>query len=79
MASLTDYFNRDPYQPTYFLGDRVEGKWNGIPFIGTIANDGHVYVGKGPQVSIFVDLPIQYDGKVYRIITAKHEDIKRRK
>lgn len=79
MDSLTRYFNRIAYTPTYFLGDRVEGKWNNIPFIGTVANDSIIYVGRGPQVSVFLDLPIKYDGKIYKIITLTHEDIKPRK
>ena len=39
MASLAEYFEKNRYKPKYFLGDRVFGYWNKIPFIGTVGND----------------------------------------
>ena len=67
MASLTDYFNSIMYQPTYFLGDRVQGKWNGIPFVGTVMNDSRKYVDKDPEISVQVDLPIVYEGNIHNL------------
>ena len=77
MGSLTDYFNRIAYKPTYQIGDRVFGRWNGIPFIGSVGNDTNNIGGEEPRVSVLVDLPIMLDGKVHSVIIVKHEDIKR--
>jgi len=79
MASLTDYFAKIGYKHTYEIGDRVEGKWNGIPFVGSVGNDRIVSEDNGPEVTIHLDLPIKYEDKVYSFIVVKHKDIKRRK
>jgi len=79
MASLIEYFNKFTYKPKWFIGDRVEGKWNGIPFVGSVGNDSLINEEEGPKVSILVDLPILYKGKVYDIITTKPKDLKARK
>lgn len=76
MASLTDYFNRIAYKPKYFIGDRVFGYWNKIPFIGTVGNDTDKIGGEDPRVSIHLDLPIKYEDKVYNILFVTHDDIK---
>lgn len=77
MSNLTEYFNRTGYRAKYFMGDRVEGKWNGIPFVGSIGNDHLVNEDVGPVVSVHLDLPILYKGKVYKILFLKHSNIKR--
>jgi hypothetical protein len=76
MGSLTDYFEKVGYRPTYFIGDRVIGKWNKIPFVGTVGNDTMINEIEGPRISIHLDLPIKYMNKVYTIIFVKHQDIK---
>ena len=78
MASLTDYFNRIGYQPKYWIGDRVFGHWNKIPFIGTVGND-RVIDNTGPQITIQLDLPIKYKGEIKTIIIVKHRDISKLK
>lgn len=75
MASLKEYFEKNRYQPKYFIGDRVKGKWNKIPFIGTVGNDNLVNETEGPKISVHLDLPIKYKDKVYTIIFVKHKDI----
>jgi hypothetical protein len=79
MASLTEYFAKIAYKHTYDIGDRVEGKWNGIPFVGSVGNDRLVNEDDGPEVTIHLDLPIKYEDKIHRIIVVKHKDIKKRK
>lgn len=74
--SQTDYFNNIAYQPKYFIGDRVFGYWNRIPFCGTIGNDGTVDAS-GPKVTVFPDLPIKFTNKFYCVIVVKHKDIKK--
>ena len=77
MGNQTDYFEKIGYRPTYFLGDRVFGKWNKIPFIGTVGNDTKINDIEGPRISIHLDLPIKYKGTVYNFIFVKHKDIKK--
>ena len=77
MQSLTKYFEQVGYKPKYHIGDRVTGKWNKIPFLGTVGNDTLVNETEGPYVLVHSDLPIKYDGKVYNIIRCKHKDIKK--
>ena len=75
MGNQTDYFERIGYKPKYFIGDRVIGKWNKIPFVGTVGND-RVINNNGPEVTIHLDLPIRFDNKIYNFIIVKHKDIK---
>ena len=75
MGTQTDYFNRIGYKPKYHLGDRVFGKWNKIPFIGTVGNDRCID-GVNPEITIHLDLPIRLTGKLYSFIIVKHKDIK---
>lgn len=79
MATLTDYFKRIGYKHVYDIGDRVEGKWNKIPFVGSVGNDRLVNEDRGPEVTIHLDLPIKYKGVIHYILVVKHKDIKRRK
>ena len=60
MSNLTLYFERRAYQPTWFIGDRVQGKWNRIPFVGTVGNDTVISEIEGPRVSVHLDLPIKF-------------------
>jgi len=76
MASLTEYFSKNRYHPKYFLGDRVFGYWNKIPFIGTVGNDTVVNEIEGPRISIQLDLPIKYKDEIKNVIIVKHKDIK---
>lgn len=79
MPSLAEYFSENRYKAKWLIGDRVEGKWNGIPFVGSVGNDNLVSEEEGPKVSVFLDLPILYKEKVYDIITVKPKELKARK
>jgi hypothetical protein len=76
MGNQTDYFNRVGYQATWNIGDRVTGKWNKIPFVGTVGNDRLLNERDGPEITIHLDLPIKYMDKVYNFIIVKHKDVK---
>lgn len=76
MASLAEYFEKNRYKAVYEIGDRVFGKFNKIPFVGTVGNDTLVNEEQGPRVSIHLDLPIKHDDVIYNIIFVKHKDIK---
>ena len=79
MASLTDYFAKNAYKPKYFIGDRVFGQYNNIPFIGTVGNDTVISEIEGPRISIHLDLPIKINNEIKTVIIVKHKNIKRLK
>jgi hypothetical protein len=77
MASLTDYFEKNGYKPKYFIGDRVFGHYNRIPFVGTVGNDRNKVGGDpNPEVTIHLDLPMQLTSGTTSFIIVKHKDIK---
>lgn len=76
MGNQTDYFNRIGYKPVYQIGDRVIGKWNKIPFVGTVGNDTVISEIEGPRISVHVDLPIKHRDQIHTVIFVKHRDIK---
>ena len=76
MGSQTDYFERIGYRPKYFLGDRVFGHWNKIPFVGTVGNDTLISEIEGPRITIHLDLPIKYQDTWHNVVVVKHQDIK---
>jgi hypothetical protein len=79
MANVTDYFQAKGYKPEYLIGDRVFGKYNKIPFIGTVGNDRLVSEVTGPEITVHLDLPIKIDKIFKTFIIVKHKDIKRLK
>ena len=72
---MSEQFNETGYKPKYWIGDRVFGHWNKIPFVGSVGNDTVINETDGPQVSIHLDLPIKFRDKIYNIIIVKHRDI----
>lgn len=77
MPNYAEYFEKHRPKPVWHIGDRVSGKWNKIPFIGSVGNDNMINETEGPRVSIHLDLPIKYKDKVYTVIFVKQKDIKR--
>ena len=63
------------YKAKYNKGDRVSGRWNKIPFVGSVGND-RVVSEAGPEVTIHLDLPIHHNGKTHNILVVKHRDIR---
>ncbi len=77
MSTLTEYFQKNAYKPKYFIGDRVFGYWNKIPFAGTVGNDRTKVGGDpNPEVLVHVDLPIVFKDIEYSVIIVKHKDVK---
>lgn len=74
MGNYTNYFNRIGYKPKYFCGDRIYGRWNNIPFIGTVGSD-LVVDETGPRLTVLLDLPLQYEGIIHRVIFTKHSNV----
>ena len=79
MGNQTDYFNAKGYKHTYDMGDRVFGKYNKIPFIGSVGNDRLINETDGPEVTVHLDLPMKTENGFRSIIVVKHKDIKRLK
>jgi len=76
MASLAEYFKANRYTGKYKIGDRVIGKWNKVPFVGTVGNDTLINEIEGPRISVHLDLPIKYKNVVYNVLIVKHKDIR---
>lgn len=76
MGNQTDYFERIGYRPTWYIGDRVQGRWNRIPFRGTVGNDRQINLTEGPTVSVHLDLPIKHQDRVHNIIFVKPKELK---
>jgi hypothetical protein len=77
VANYAEYFEKHRPKPVWHIGDRVSGKWNKIPFIGTVGNDNMINERDGPRVSIHLYLPIKHGGQTHTIIFVKQKDIKR--
>jgi len=76
MGNLSDYFERNAYKPKYYIGDRVYGVYNKIPFMGTVGNDRIISPVAGPEITVHLDLPILTENGVRSIIVVKHKQIK---
>ena len=79
MGTQTDYFDRIGYKHTYDIGDRVIGKYNKVPFVGTVGNDRLINYNDGPEITIHLDLPILVDKVPKMFIIVKHKDVRRLK
>ncbi len=79
MSSLAEYFAKERYQGKWEFGDRVFGRWNKVPFIGSVGTDSIVSELEGPRVTVTLDLPLRYKDKLHTVITVKPNDIKRLK
>jgi len=77
MPGLAEYFAEHRYKPKWFIGDRVFGHWNKIPFIGSVGNDTVINDIEGPRVSIHLDLPIKHKGQIHNVVIVKPKDIKK--
>lgn len=78
MASYSDYFKRVSYQARWRIGDRVQGRYQGRPFVGTVYNDSLVSEDLGPKVSVALDLPLIIEGRAVNIIWVTPWDLSSR-
>ena len=62
MSNLSEYFALHRPVAKWSIGERVIGKFNGIPFTGTTGGEGMVNELEGSLVTVFVDLPIKHNG-----------------
>lgn len=77
MDNYAKYFAENRPQPKWFIGDRVFGRWNKIPFVGTVLLDNLVSEELGPRVIVQLDLPIKYNKEYKNILEVRQKDIKK--
>lgn len=78
MPSLAEYFAANRPQAKWTFGDRVFGKFNGIPFVGTTGGEVMVNEEQGSLVTVFIDLPIKHNDTWHTtFIKVKPKDIKK--
>mgnify|MGYP003704448799 CR=1 FL=1 len=71
MVGLAEYFAKlNTYKPKYFIGDRVFGKWNKIPFVASVLRD------EESGVMVHADLPIKYKEEYQTLLIIPHKDVK---
>lgn len=77
MASLAEYFATNRPVAKYNFGDRVIGKYHGVPFVGTCGGDVMVNETDGPLVTVFLDLPLKLkDTWHMTFVKVKYKDIR---
>jgi len=76
MGTLAEYYAANRPKPKYQFGDRVEGIYMKIPYVGTAYTDNMRNETEGPMVSIHLDLPMKLDGVYVNHIRVKYKDIK---
>jgi hypothetical protein len=76
MSKYSEYFAKVAYKPTWTIGDRVSGRYNKIPFVGTVGNDTLISLEQGPRVTVHLDLPLKIENLVKTVITVKPKDLK---
>ena len=74
--TLAEYFQANRPRPRYSFGDRVEGVYKGIPYVGTAYTDNMVNEHEGVRVSIHLDLPIKLGTEWVSYIRVGYKDIK---
>ena len=74
--NLAEYFEQHRPKPKYAFGDRVEGTYKGIPFVGTAYGDNMRSELEGPMVSIHLDLPMKIGKEWHNYIRVKYKEIK---
>lgn len=79
MPTVAEEFAKTRYQPKYEFMARVEGKYKGTPFVGSVGQDTIVSPLEGQIYIIHLDLPIRVDGKMVHILRCKHKEIKEMK
>lgn len=76
--TLSEWFEKERYQGKYQIGDRVEGKFEKIPFVGSVGSDSVRYDGEEPHVTVTLDLPLAIKGNVHRVLRVPTKSVKLR-
>jgi hypothetical protein len=76
MSSLAEYFEKNRPKPRYKFGDRVEGTYKGIPWVGSAYTDNVRNETEGSRVSIHLDLPMRVGSEWLNYIRVGYKDIR---
>ena len=76
MSTQVEHFAANRPKPKYQVGDRVEGIYKGIPYVGTVYTDNMRNETEGPMASIHLDLPMKIDTEWHMYIRVTYKDIK---
>ena len=76
MSSLAEYFEKNRPKPRYKFGDRVEGTYKGIPWVGSAYTDNVRNETEGARVSIHLDLPMRVGSEWLNYIRVGYKDIR---
>jgi hypothetical protein len=76
MSTLAEYFEANRPRPRYKVGDRVDGTYKGIPYVGTVYTDNMRNELEGPMVNVHLDLPLKVGKDWHNYIRVKYKDIK---
>jgi hypothetical protein len=74
--NLAEYFEQNRPEPKYNFGDRVEGTYKDIPFVGTAYTDNMRNESEGPMVNVHLDLPMKIGKEWHNYIRVKYKEIK---
>jgi hypothetical protein len=73
--NLAEYFAEHRPKPKYKFGDRVEGTYKGIPFVGTAYGDNMRSELEGSMVSVHLDLPMMIGFVWHTLIRVSYKEI----
>ena len=76
MGTLAEYYAANRPNPRYKFGDRVEGTYMKIPYVGTAYTDNMRNETEGPMVSIHLDLPMRVGSEWLCYIRVGYKNIK---
>jgi hypothetical protein len=74
--NLAEYFESHRPKPRYKFGDRVEGTYMKIPYVGTVYTDNMRNETEGPMVIISLDLPMKIGADWHTVIRVTYKEIK---
>lgn len=72
MANYAEYFaarDADLPKPKYNYGDRVFGRWGGVPFIASVIREDN------KVVLVQTDLPVKHDEQIHYILKLSRADV----
>lgn len=72
MANYAEYFaKRDEDKPKakYNYGNRVFGRWNKVPFIGSVIRE------EDKVVLVQTDLPLKHNDQIHNILKVSQKDV----
>jgi hypothetical protein len=75
--NLAEYFAANRPAAKYTIGDRVEGRYQGVPYVGTVGSDVMRNETEGSMVTVHLDLPLKTKTATHmHFIRVGYKDIK---